>query len=93
MNGRREKCERGADAFFVLYIKNNQSTRRRQSTYEDGRNFLPDQFGGRVCIVVGQKVQQVLHVLHPQCQTHAYAEGTVIVYVQRGQFRSYDAFF
>lgn len=91
--GEGKNASEGRTRFFVLYIKNNQSTRRRQSTYEDGRNFLPDQFGGRAYIVVGQKVQQVLHVLNPQCQTHAYAEGTVIVYVQRGQFRSYDAFF
>ncbi len=70
-----------------------RSTRRQCATptYEDGRDLLPHQPGGRGHVVVGEEVQQMLDVLHPQRQADADAEGTVVVHVQRGEFRSNDA--
>ena len=77
---------------------NGQSTTRgnglqktAMATYEYGCDLLPHKPGGRGHVVVGEEVYQMLDVLDPQRQADADAEGTVIVYVQGGEFLSDDA--
>jgi len=66
-------------------------TQPKNHTYKNGSNFLPHQTSRRGNIIIGQEVNQMLDILHSQCESYADAEGTVVVDVEDGQLFSNDA--